>query len=597
MDCHRPSHPGFSSDFAPPGQAGHKQFQGGSNVTIKAMRPIPLACTAGLAICLVAAPLLAQPQPSAAKPTSPDAITEAMEASAARPVAPTPMGVTATALPSPPPPGRYPPPLYRPGPTGVAASAMPVQIGTLGAAVALAYATNPQLLAARAEARSADYGFAEARSAFGPALSASANYAFTRIREETASGPFVGAQGWASGANLVLSQPIWSSGRLAAGQDAALATSQYRREALRLTEAQVLGNVISAYVAVRRDAQSVTIAQENLQLLEQQMEENRTRFGVRDLTLTELDQTRTRLELGRAQLLQAQGQLGLSQKQFLQYVGAPPGELAEPDVLEVRFATLEDAYASAEVNSGVVGAARAKERISRAQATAEKAEYGPTVALQGSFAYASQSPYNDELRYSEFVGQVVVRQTLFDSGLRHARTRAAQEANQADWRLLDSAYRDTREAVGSSWDQLASLRSALVKYRLAITAAEEAYKGALVQQKTGDLNTLDVLDLARDLLTVRTNYNATQADELIARANLLAAAGLLEGPKLVATVAPYDADAHFERVRDQGDIPLITPILAGLDSFTNGDLREPRPLRDAGAQTALGAAMPMPPRP
>lgn len=514
-----------------------------------------------------------------------------MAASAARPaVPPTPTEAGAIAI-GPTAPGIYPPPRY------LSEATVPAQVTTLGAAITLAYASNPQLLSARAEARSADYGYAQARASFGPTLSASANYAFTRIRQETASGPFVGAQGWASGADLVLSQPIWSSGRLAAGQEAALATSQYRREALRLTEAQVLGNVVSAYVAVCRDAQSVTIARENLQLLEQQLEENRTRFGVRDLTLTELDQTRTRLELGRAQLLQAQGQLGLSQKQFLQYVGAPPGELTPPDILDVRFASLEDAYAFAEVNSGVVGAARARERMSRAQASAEKAEFGPSVAVEGAFDYTSLSPFNDSLRQTQFVGQVVVRQTLFDSGLRHARTRAAQEANQSDWRLLDSAYRDTREAVGSSWDQLASLRSALVKYRLAITAAEKAYQGALIQQKTGDLNTLDVLDLARDLLTLRNSYNVTQADELIARANLLAAAGLMEGPKLLREIDAYDANAHFQSVRDQGDIPLITPILAGLDSFTNGDLRKERAVRDAGAQAAMGAVMPMPPQP
>lgn len=532
----------------------------------------------------------------------PDAIVEAMSASAARQPLP-PMSAGATVVPvEPAVSGIYPAPRYQPdgdksGRDGTSGSAMPAPVTTLAAAIAFAYATNPQLLSARAEARSADYGYVQARAAFGPTLSASANYAFTRIRQETASGPFVGAQGWASGADLVLSQPIWSAGRLAASQEAALATSQYRREALRLTEAQVLGNVVSAYVAVRRDAQSVIIARENLLLLEQQLEENRTRFSVRDLTLTELDQTRTRLELGRAQLLQAQGQLGLSQKQFLQYVGVPPGELAAPDILDVRFGSLEDAYAFAEVNSSVVGAARARERISRAQASAEKAEFGPSVALEGAFDYTSLSPFNDNLRQTQFVGQVVVRQTLFDSGLRHARTRAAQEANQSDWRLLDSAYRDTREAVGSSWDQLASLRAAMGKYKQAITAAEAAYQGALIQQKTGDLNTLDVLDLARDLLTVRTSYNVTQADELIARANLLAAAGLMEGPKLLREIEPYDADRHFERVRDQGDVPLITPILAGLDSFANGDMRSDRGVRDAGAQAALGEAMPMPEQP
>lgn len=468
---------------------------------------------------------------------------------------------------------------------------------TLTQAIALAYTTNPSLLSARAQARSSDFGYAQARSSLGPTLTASGTYAFTRVREQTTAGPFLGAKGWASSADLVLSQPIWGAGRYAASQAGALATSEYQRESLRVTEAQIMGNVVSVYVGVRRDAQAVAIARENLILLEQQLEENKTRFSVRDITMTDLDQTRTRVEQGRAQLLQAEGQLGVSQKQFLQYVGAAPGELAPPDLLTIDFPSLERAYSYADMNSGVIRAAFARERVSRAQIEARRAEYGPRVDAQGSLAYDSLSPFNDQLRSTTIVGQVVVTQTLFDSGLRHARLEEAKASNDSDTRLIDNAYRQTRESVGAAWDDLASLRLALANYRTAIDAAERAYQGALIQQKAGDLSTQDVLDLARDLLNLRNSYTTIVADEYVARANLLAAAGLLEGPKIVADLRRYDADAHFDRVRHAGDIPLLTPALSALDGLLSGNMTSNRPIRDAGTQQALEAAMPLPPAP
>lgn len=467
-------------------------------------------------------------------------------------------------------------------------------IGTLSEAITLAYRTNPQLLAARALARSTDYRVPQARSAFGPTLSATGAYTFTRTRSEIVSDLFVGNQGWASTASLVLNQPIYTFGRNAASTAGAVATSQYQRDVLRVTEAQVLNNVVTAYVSVLRDAAAVTIARENLALLERQLSDNTKRYEVRDLTQTDLDQTRTRVEAGRAQLLQATGQLGISQKQFLQYVGAPPGELAPPDILDVKFGSIEAAYAYAEANSGLVRAALARERISRAAVEAAKAESLPRVDLRGTADYGSMSPYSDRLRTTQLLGQVVLSQPLIDSGLRRARQGEAREANQSDWRLLDTTLRDTREEVGSAWDRLAATRASLAGYRAAIEAAERAYQGALIQQRAGDRSTLDVLDLARDLLSVRTTYNQTVASEYLSRASLLAAAGLLEGPLMLSGLTAYDADDHYDRVRRKADIPLLTPALAALDGVSNRDTIRNRPSRDAGAAQALDEIQPLP---
>ncbi len=467
-------------------------------------------------------------------------------------------------------------------------------VRTLSEAITLAYRTNPELLQARAQARSTDFGVPAARSQFGPQLGVSGAYTFTRTRQEVIPGSFLGIQGWSSTAQAVLSQPVWTFGRNAAAAAGAVATAQFQRDALRVAEAQVMNDVVTAYVAVLRDAASVTIARENLALLNRQLDENQTRFEVRDLTLTDLDQTRTRVQLGQADLIQAEGQLGVSQKLFLQRVGAPPGELTPPDLLNITFNSLDGAYAYAEANSGLVRAAQSREKISRAALAAARAEMGPRVDLRGTASYGSVSPYTDQLRTTQLVGQVVVTQPIIDSGLRRSRVGQAEEANQADWRLLDQTYRDTRQTVGAAWEQLAATRSSLANYRAAIDAAQRAYDGALIQQKAGDRSTLDVLNLARDLLTVRNSYNLTIASEYLARAGLLAATGLLEGPQIVPGLTGYDDQDHYDRVRRRGDIPLLTPVLNALDNVTNGNLTRDRPVRDAGAEQALGATMPLP---
>ena len=564
-----------------------------------------------LLACSMATIAAAQTRP-ATRPVSPQApapVAKPGQQPAAAPVTGTPdvppASTSAQVIQVAPVAGPRPSPTYRPdgggylsgGPERDRNDPVPAlaPVRSLAEAITVAYRTNPNLLAARAQARAADYRVPQARSAFGPALSATGAYTFTRSRVEVLPGTFAGARGWASTASLVLNQPVFTFGRNAASEAGAIASSQFQRDSLRITEAQTLNGVVTAYVSVLRDATSVTIARQNLALLEEQLRQNQIRFDVRDLTLTDLDQTRTRVDLGRAQLLQAEGQLGISQKQFLASVGAPPGDLLPPDLLDIRFTALDAAYSYAEANGPLIRAAQSREKISRAAVSAAKAEYLPRVDLRGTADYGSVSPYNDNLRTTQLVGQVVVSQPLIDSGLRRERTNEAREANQSDWRLLDQAYRDTRESIGSAWDQLASSRASLADYRSAIAAAQRAYDGALLQQKAGDRTTLDVLDLARDLLTVRNNYNITVANEYLARASLLASAGLLEGPLLVPGLEGYDADAHYERVFHRGDIPLFTPAVSALDHLTVGDNKRDRPARDAGAQAALGEIAKLPP--
>lgn len=472
---------------------------------------------------------------------------------------------------------------------GVTHSAVAAPVTSLPQAIALAYRNNPRLLAARADARSADYRYPAARSQFGPSLSISGAYNFTRNRSEVLPGQWLGAQGFTSTAGAVLNQPLWTFGRNSAAAAGALAESRFARDSLRATEADVMLAIVGSYVRLQREANAVTIARQNLELLDRQYRDNAERFRVRDITSSDLQQIETRVAFGRAQVTNALGQLGTAQGAFLRDVGARPGTLAAPELIDVKVGSLGQAIAVAEVNAPLIRAAQAREKVSRAAWEAAKAESRPRIDLQGTADYGTLTPYSDNARTTQLVGRAVLTQPLIDSGLRNARRNEAAQANQADWRLIDDAVRATHQSVTEAWNVLTSARASLDHYRLAVDAAQRAYDGAQLQQRAGDRTTLDVLDLARDLLNIRLSYNAAVADEYVARAALLAAMGQLEAPLLLPGLRGYDADAHFQRVRGKGDVPLLTPLLAGLDGTLNRDTARDRPSRDAAALEGVEA--------
>lgn len=458
-------------------------------------------------------------------------------------------------------------------------------ITTLEEAITLAYWTNPSLLAERATLRSTDATYPAARSSYGPQITFNARHEFAHDRFEQPAGNFLGDQGFSSTASLVLSQPLFSFGRRSAAESSSLARIAFGRNQMRVTEARTMLDVITDYVSIIRDREVLAIARDNLALLERQYADSVTRFSVREITSTDLQQVETRVEIGRAQVLSSLGQLGASQSRFAQSIGALPGDLAPPTPLSLGLATLQDAYQLAERNSPIIQAAQAREKVSRAELTIARADRLPEIGLQASGTYGTVTPYQDALRTTEARAAVVLSVPLVDSGLRRSRVEQAQQANDADWQLIDAAIRDVHQSVAAAWDFHQSNLLSLEHFRHASIAAQRAYDGAVIQEKAGARTTLDVLDLARDLLNVRTNYALTQANEYVARANLLTTIGNLEGPLLVRAITGYNPEENFEDQKTRGDVPLLTQVLSGLDSIAVGsDLETDRPTRDAAGR-------------
>ncbi|MFM5932401.1 MAG: TolC family protein [Novosphingobium sp.] len=480
-------------------------------------------------------------------------------------------------------------------PAELTAPGAPPPIAKFTDALTQAYWAHPALLADRANLRGANYRLAHARAAFGPQITAEASYGFRRDNIEAQAGNWFAREGWSSAAAAILSQPLFTFGRNAATEQEAQATIAYRRSALRAREIEVLFNSIRAYAAVLRDRAAVEIVTDDLALLEREYADNRFRFDKREVTSTDVQQVETRLEQARAQVLAARANLATSEAYFVSAIGAPPAaDLAPPNPLSIPVRSLEDAQTQADTNSPLLDAAYARERISRARRNGARAARLPRVDLRGRADYGAVSPYNDSLRKTGLSGEVVVSMPLLESGAGRAEIGEADAANDADWRLIDSALRESRAEVAGAWNEWVAQSASIERLRLATSAARAALDGALLQERAGMRTTLDVLQLARELLVVRSTYNAATANAYVAQARLLAAIGALEYTWLIPEAPGFDAGADYRKATGSVGVPLIGPVLRAIDRVPAGSTRD-RPIRDGAALVAAPPAAIAPP--
>ena len=458
------------------------------------------------------------------------------------------------------------------------------QVATLGDALKRAYWTNPNLLAQRAQLRGTDFRLPQARAAYGPRLDISGSYGYERYNSELLPGIYRSQTAWSATASAVISQPLYTFGRNSAAELGADAQITFSRNSLRATETKILLDTITAYAVLARDMAGVGIARDNLDLLQREYADTNVRFVARESTSTDFQQVETRVGLGVVQLYFAREQEATSRAEFLRVIGARPGDLASPNPLNLPVDTLDEAYEFAERNNPVLAAAHAREKVSRAAIASARAEMKPRIDLQGRAEAGNVQPYNSALQQTTLRGEVIVSAPIFRSGLLRARADEAREANQADWHMIDAALRDNRAEVSEAWNAMVARRAAIGQFRAAAAAAQQAYDGALLQERAGLRTTLDVLDLARELLTVRTGLNGAITDSYIAEARLLAAMGSLEGTYLLPDEGLYDPDMHYAKARNNSDVPLITPLIRSLDGIGHAAKPVDRPNRDPAAK-------------
>jgi outer membrane protein/S-layer protein transport system outer membrane protein len=475
--------------------------------------------------------------------------------------------------------------------------AMPASAETLMDAVGAAYAGNPALVAQRYRLQSTNETYVQTRSQYGPTLSldATARYDYERFRGFTVTSDKTGQVG------LTLRQSVYTGGRLRGALAETRANVHGSEELLRRVEGEVIQEVIAAYAAVLRDQQRLSVARENVNALRAQMEERRAKRRVRDVTITDIAQSDSRLASGETQLAALEAQLAISRGEYLRIIGHEPHDLAPLPELPGLPETIDEAFAVADAENANLTSARYAEEASRANVAEQRGNQRPTASITATAARGGNLSDLMSLNLrnlpTQVIAQVTISQPLFQGGAIRSRIRQAQAQNKTAQAVVDGERRQALQDVIIAWSQLGSARVAVVSGTRQVEAAEIAFAGMQREERYGLRSTIEVLNAEQELAAAQISLLSSRYQEYTARAALLLAMGRLDARTVNSAIPAKDPEAEFKKVRWRGISPT-EPVAMLLDRVGSASpYNKPKPDLRGSNQPKPGGQPALPPTP
>ncbi|MBI1360543.1 MAG: TolC family outer membrane protein [Alphaproteobacteria bacterium] len=403
---------------------------------------------------------------------------------------------------------------------------------TLAVSVASALDNNPELMSQRRTRAVANETLEQARAAMRPSLALSGSYSALNDKPGQSFALPNGNTFPPSGnynrdtAGLEARQTIYAGGSLAAQRREARAGVNAAEAHLTGYEQQLVLDVATAFVDVRRAEAEVDIRDTNVGELKQQVQAASDRFNVGEVTRTDVAQAEARRAASESSLAAARARLETVRANFERLVGRPPVQLAEPPPAPAIPATLDEAVAIAMKENPSVIAMRANETGAREAVGVARGSLRPNLSVVGNAGLTDT--YVDNSYQDTSVGlSARLSIPIYEGGLLASRTRAAKlEADKARFDAM-AQERQVTALVTSAWHTVVSARQGIEASEAGVTAAQTALEGAQQELSVGTRITLDVLDQERDLLDARLDLIDARRAEYVAVLQLLAAMGRL----------------------------------------------------------------------
>ena len=215
------------------------------------------------------------------------------------------------------------------GVTGMSASA--VRADTLADALVSAYTHSGLLDQNRALLRAADEDVAAAGAALEPVVrwTASITQSIGRGQSSNVLG-VVSSDSLVVNGSLIADLLLYDFGATALGIEVAKETVLATRQTLIGIEQQVLQRGVQAYMGVIEAAEFVTLRQNNVRVLTQELSAARNRFEVGEVTRTDVALAEAQLAQARSGLSSAQGNYAIAVEEYRNVIGRKPGRLSPP---------------------------------------------------------------------------------------------------------------------------------------------------------------------------------------------------------------------------------------------------------------------------
>lgn len=420
---------------------------------------------------------------------------------------------------------------------------------TLREALVMAYQTNPQLEAARAQQRAVDENVPIARSAGLPSLSGSATYAETVKKSELS----LTSPDRTLSAGVDLGMPVYAGGAIKNRVKAAKFRVAAGQASLRGSEIGLFSSVVAAYMDVIQNEAIVALNRKNVSVLKVNLQATSDRYEIGDLTRTDVAQSQSRLALAQSDTRSAEANLATARETYIRLVGKAPVALEAPPPLPNLPASADEAVQIALDSNPDLIAAREQSKAADRDIDVAGAGRLPRVSLFSSGSYndyfgsLSGSPVQSG-KGAQVGAQVSI--PIFQGGLPAAQRRQAQAQASATFENEIGAEREVIAQVRSAYSSWIAANDVIRSTQVAVDAASLSLEGVRAENSVGNRTILDILNAEQELLNAQVQLVAARRNAYVAGFNLLAAMGKAEARDLnFDNDILYDPQANYERVR------------------------------------------------
>ncbi len=301
------------------------------------------------------------------------------------------------------------------------------------------------------------------------------------------------------------------------------------KEKLKKTEQEIFYKAIEAYSNLIASTEKVKINERNLNLLTRQVENDKTRLEIGQITLSDLSQSESSLAGAEAKNIKAINDLTTSKLNYENVIG----KINNVDNLNKTLnpisplpKSLSEAIEISNNNNPDIIIARIEYEQSEKDIKISKADLAPTATL--SVERSNTEDFSSTIDEKE---QDTIKATItwpfFSGGKNLANVNKNQSEKIRKRLLLDNTIKSSETNVASAWSNYQSSESILTSIRAQVNAAEIANEGITEEYQRGSRSTLDFIQSTAILLDARISLANSERDFILAQYNLLKSVGLL----------------------------------------------------------------------
>ena len=301
------------------------------------------------------------------------------------------------------------------------------------------------------------------------------------------------------------------------------------KEKLKKTEQEIFYKAIEAYSNLIASIERVKINERNFNLLTRQVENDKTRLEIGQITLSDLSQSESSLAGAEAKNIKAINDLTTSKLNYENVIG----KINNVDNLNKTLnpisplpKSLSQAIEISNNNNPDIIIARIEYEQSEKDIKISKSDLAPTATL--SVERSNTEDFSSTIDEKE---QDTIKATItwpfFSGGKNLANVNKNQSEKIRKRLLLDNSIKSSETNVASAWSNYQSSESILTSIRAQVNAAEIANEGITEEYQRGSRSTLDFIQSTAILLDARISLANSERDFILAQYNLLKSVGLL----------------------------------------------------------------------